>query len=130
VGDAQTAKASWIMKTTLSPLVLGLSKLLEKGDWTFWFGDGSSYDFTPKNNMDYRVVLSRHDDSVYVRIGNRYDSVDRPTKKEQAHLREVCTRVYLEPFCRAEAERKKVEEAAEKARLAELRTNLERLGAS
>jgi len=118
------------MKPALSPLVLGLSKLLETGTWTYWFGDGSSYDFTPKDSLNYRVVLSRLDDSVYVRIGNRWDSVERPTKAEQAHLREICTRVYLEPYRRAEEERKKVEEAAEKVRLAELRANLERLGAS
>jgi hypothetical protein len=91
-------------------------------------GDGRSYDFTPKNSFDYRVMLSRLDETVSVCIGNRYDGGITITDHEQAHLREVCLRVYLRPAAEAEQKRKTEEEAAEKVRVRHLRETLEAIG--
>lgn len=113
---------------SISPLALGLGKLISKGDWSFWWGDGTWYDLkAPLNDkMGWTygdiIYFERHDKRVKFNVEDSWANL--LSENDQVYLREIWTRLYFEPVMKGQEEaRKRREEENEKrtkGRIAEL----------
>lgn len=119
------------MTPTLSPLVRGLSKLMEKGDWAFWIGEDVWWSMTPSStSFDCRVKLCRCDNETRVNLGNRWGPDEPLTSEESSHLYEVGMRVYVNPYLQREREKRDASLVVEYERMAQIRRALEEAGAT
>ena len=122
---------------SISPLARGLGKLISKGDWTFWWGDGTWYNLKaplgnrPGWSAGEIIYFSYHDEEVrFFTTGDIWGSGDNNllSKDDQAYLREIWTRLYYDPVTerQCEARRREIAQQEEqaKSRIAEL----ERIG--
>lgn len=122
---------------SISPLALGLGKLISKGDWSFWWGDGTWYDIkAPLTNGAWRagdmILFSRHDNEVrFFVTGDRWDRDNNLLAiEDQAYLREIWMRLYYEPTMREQAERTKQLALEQEKSTRDRIEELERLGAT
>lgn len=122
---------------SISSLALGLGKLISKGDWSFWWGDGTWYDIkAPLTNGGWRagdmILFSRHDNEVrFFVTGDRWDRDNNLLAiEDQAYLREIWTRLYYEPTMREQAERTKQLALEQEKSTRDRIEELERLGAT
>lgn len=115
---------------SISPLALGLGKLISKGDWSFWWGDGTWYDLKAplgnRSGWSYGEIIffSYHDNEVRFSVDSDNWRDNLLSKPDQVYLRDIWTRLYFDPVMAAQEKARKQEaiekEARTKGRIAEL----------
>lgn len=116
----------------ISLLARGLGKLLLKGDWTFWWGDGMWYDLkAPLNGRDAWshgeiIYFCQRDSEVRFKVDDNSDNL--LSKADQAYLRDIWTRLYYEPTMARQKVREQQAAVEHEARTKGRITELERIG--